>query len=82
MMKERRRIQRPIIERLKTSLKEGYLYEDKDPSENTHPVNKRCNRTKHVLTKDINDFDRLGYEVRPPKNNIIDVKLINRVGHL
>lgn len=91
MMKEARDIQKPRINKLRTSIKEGFLYTNKTDDENTHPHNKSCTpNSKHTMTKDINDHDRLGYEIYPPvetdadplKPVSIKVKLINRSGHL
>ena len=87
---ERIGVQRPRVEELKRSIRGGFLYTDRVEGESTHPFNKKCTSNMHTLTKDINGYDRLGYEVYSPIETDVNpeipveipVRLISRSGHL
>ena len=57
-----------IIKQLRKSLKEGHLYDNGKPGEETHYKASESKPNKyHRLTKDINKQDRLEYLVYPPR---------------
>lgn len=67
LMKDLPKPIRDRIKQLRKSLKEGHLYDNGKPGEETHyKASESKPKEYHRLTKDINKQDRLEYLVYPP----------------
>lgn len=58
---------RKDIKKVRHSLKEGFIYNDKDPKERTHYYPKDSGPKRYYVSKDINPTDRLMYDLHAPK---------------
>lgn len=64
---------RKRIKDLRKDLREGYIYDDRQPDSNTHWIGEEKDlNKKHYMSKDIDDHNRLTYDIFHPFEEIID----------
>lgn len=64
---------RQRIKNLRKDLKEGFIYEDRQPDSNTHWIGEEKDlKKKHYMSKDVDNHNRLTYDIFHPFEEVID----------